>query len=365
MFHVLFALLPLAAGRPFPVAVGAKGTLRADVMAPDQPPAVEQKLLRREKQDDGQLFLEEAARVTPSCEDAQTAYAVLGDGSLAVINMGPNTQSGKTEVRQLTAGSSYKDFKQDTPISTMLHITGSEADNGEWTFLADGDDNLVGVNSGITDSNMTEVHRLRYAGTPPWQALDVNVITALPQVSIFDEVEFLLDQASNLVIIKKGPTSSSSMTEINVLSATTGYQTYTMQSATGLALSASTNNNGDWAFLMDGQDNLICIRRPSATDHTVQIKRLTAGSNYHSFDFQNGGVTLPYAPDAAADVHWVFEIDLYDDILAIKEGPTTMQGYTEIHKLNKASNYTSFGMHQEASGAPCRNPYYTSAGGSR
>jgi len=368
MFHVLFglALLPHAAALPVSVSVGAAGTLRTEVIAPDESPAADQKLLRRELPEDQAALAEQST----DCEDGQTAYAVLSDGNLAVISMGPKLPSGRTEVRRLTQSTQYEHFKEDSPIATYLHATGSMADDGEWTFLSDGDDNLLGVNCGMSKSGMTEVHRLKYAGNPPWQALDVNVITALPKRTTFDEWDFLLDSDSNLVVVKKGPSTKSGQTEILKLAATQGYQGFLLGSAekgtpTGLGLSASTSNNGDWAFLLDGADNLICIRRPSLSEHSIVIKRLTAGSNYHSFDLAQGGAALPYAPDNNADVHWVFEIDLADDILAIKEGPKTLHGYTEIHKLSKASGYTKFTMHQEKSGAPCRNPFFTDAGGIR
>lgn len=349
--------------------MGAAGALKTDVHTHTQPVAADQKLLRREVTD-GEALVEQPAAGGADCEAGQTAYTVLSDGSLAVISMGPDLPSGRTEVRRLTQSTQYEHFKEDAPIATYLHVTGSLADNGEWTFLSDGDDNLLGVNSGMTTSNMTEVHRLKYAGSAPWQALDVNVITALPRRTIFDEWEFLLDSDSNLIVIKKGPSTKSGMTEIVKLGATQGYQNYLLGSPTkgmpiGLGLSASTSNNGDWAFLLDGEDNLICIRRPSVQDHSVTIKRLTAGSNYASFDIDRGGAILPYAPDNNADVHWVFEMDLADDILCIKEGPTTLHGYTEIHKLSKDSKYTNFTMHQEKSGAPCRQPLYTDAGGIR
>merc|ERR1719375_560675 len=169
MLHVLLAVaaLPYAVGRPFPVSVEAAGTLKTDVHEHMQPLAADQKLLRREVTDSEAALVEQGAGGT-DCEAGQTAYAVLSDGSLAVISMGPQLPSGRTEVRRLTQSTEYGSFKEDAPISTYLHVTGSLADNGEWTFLSDGDDNLLGVNSGMTTSNMTEVHRLKYAGSPPW-----------------------------------------------------------------------------------------------------------------------------------------------------------------------------------------------------
>lgn len=278
--------------------------------------------------------------------------------------MGPNTMSGKTEMRRLTSASQYKGFKEDFPIETRMHLTAGSNNNGEWTFLADGADNLLAVNSGVTLSNKTEVHRLKYNKDNPYQEFDVHVITGLPQRSAFDEWDFLLDSASNLLLIKKGPSTPSGMTEIHRMSASKSWQMFSLKAATGLHLSASTNNNGNWAFLLDGADNLISIRRPSVDDPTIIVKRLTAASNYHSFDIEGSSVALP-STTAGAEVHWVFQIDLSDDLLCIKEGPTTAQGHTEVHKLSKASKYMAFTLHQPKSAAPCRKPLFTSDGGAR
>lgn len=224
---------------------------------------------------------------------------------------------------------------------------------------------MIAVNSGLTASNMTEVHRLKYDANNPYQEFDVQVVTALPHRTTFDEWEFLLDSTSNLLVVKKGPSTPSTMTEIHRMSAANSWQMFSLKTATGLHMSASTNNYGDWAFLLDGADNLICIRRPSVDDPTISVKRLTAGSNYQSFNIENGGATLPSYPNAHADVHWVFQLDPQDDLLCIKEGPVTVQGYTEIHRLSMASNYTIFNLHQNKTGAPCRAPFFVDAGGSR
>lgn len=299
-----------------------------------------------------------------TCNANQVGYAVLSDSALAVIDMGPNTMSGKTEVRRLTSGSQYKDFKEDKPIETRMHLTASSNNNGDWTFLADGADNLVAVNSGMTASNKTEVHRLKFVESGPYQEFDVNVVTALPQKTSFAEWNFLLNSANDLVVIKKGPETPSSMTEVHVLAAAQSWQQFTLQAATGLHLTASTDNHGDWAFLLDGADNLVCIRRPTRTDMSIEVKRLTSGSNYQTFDLEDGGAELPHDSENP-DVHWVFEIDPADDLLCIKEGPITEEGFTEIHKLSMASDYKTFTMTQTHSGAPCRQPHFIDSAGAR
>lgn len=305
----------------------------------------------------------------PACSANQIAYAVLSNSDMAVIDMGPSTDSGKTEARMLDSKQQYKNYKETTPIETRLHLSAGRNNNGEWTFLADGSDNLLAINSGVTASNMTEVHRLKMPAdrANPYQEFDVQVITALPHRTGFDEWDFLLDSSSNLMLIKKGPTTASAMTEVHMMKAAQSWQVFTtaLPLPTGLHLSASTNNNGDWAFLLDGADNLICIRRPEENDASIGVKRLTAGSNYQSFDIENGGALLPNGGNSHADVHWLFQIDPADDILCIKEGPITAQGFTEIHTLAMSANYTTFNSHQEKTGAPCREPYFIDSAGTR
>lgn len=364
MFLVVVSLsfLVHAACLPIPASSGAKGLLRLD----DLPSSALQKIMRRESLD---AKREDAESATPapsggaSCSTNQMAYATLSDGTIALIDMGPNTMSGKTEVRRLTKSSNYLTFKEDAAIETRMHLSSGLNNNGEWTFLADGADNLIGINSGVTDSNMTEVHRLKGTTTPPYQEFDLNVVTALPRRTTFDEWDFLLNSVSDILLIKKGPSTPSSMTEIHKLSASASWQSYSYQGPTALHLTASTNNYGDWAFLLDGADNLICIRRPTTLDKTIEVKRLTAGSNYQTYDLENGGALLPHDPDG--DVHWVFEMDPSDDVVCIKEGPLTKHGFTEVYRLSMASDYKVFSLQQEQSGAPCRQPLFTDAGGAR
>lgn len=382
MFRVIssLALVAKVAGRPYPHADVPASPLRAvEISSHDQ------KLLRREA---GAALVETRQNtltsLTAQCDNEQVAYAMLTDGSLAVIDMGPNTPSGKTEVHRLksaTGSNNFKQFKETNPIQTRLHLTAESNANGDWIFLSDGDDDLVAINDGLTESGKTEVIRLKYDSSNPWSAIDVHLETALPLRQTGKEFEYLLDSNDNLVVIEKGSTSSPTTdgrTSIKKLDAAAGYQSYVTgfdDLATGLPYSGSTSGNGDWAFLMDGQDRLICIKLPSSSTSGIRVKRLTSGSNYNSFDLEpDEDVSLPtstYNCDSSCDnaaVHWVFEMDASDNIIAIKEGALTSNAKTEIHRLTAASNYTSWDttVAQTNSAAACRkNPHFNAAGSSR
>jgi len=315
----------------------------------------------------------------PPCSHNQMAYAALSNGDLAIINMGPITGSGKTQVHFLDSSRDYVAYRENDPIQTRMHPTAETNNNGEWTFLMDGNDDLLAINSGETASNMTEVHRLKMPTdrANPYQTFDVQVITAQPHHTAYDEWDFLLDSSSNLMLIKKGPSTESSMTEIHVMKAAQSWQQFvtTASMQTGLHLTSSTSNNGDWTFLLDGADNLLCIRRPIRSDQSIEVKRLTAGSNYQAFDIggtgpgtsHSGGASLStwWGP-ADTDVHWAFVIDASDDILCIREGYHGMgTGKTQIHKLAMATNYTTFTLHQENSAAPCLEPHWLDSASTR
>jgi hypothetical protein len=330
--------------------------------------------------------LAESDRIGPSgssdsgCTTNQVAYAVMSDNTLMLIDMGPTTPSGKTEVRRMRAANNYTQYVDDNPLMTRMHLSAGANSNGDWTFLTDSGDNLVAINSGATESDKVELHRLKWDHNSPYQEFDMHSLTASPRKSGWSEWDFLFDSQDNLLIIKRGPSTSSGNTEVHTLSVAQAYAQFdeTMPIIqTVLPESASTSNNGDWAFVMprDGTNDLIAIKRPTQWDNTATILKLTQSSKYAkasnccpTLNSQNiaeccDSVTMPQTSSGSA--HWVFAIDSSADILCIKEGPSTKHGFTEIHRLSAAHNYTKFNGHFNRTAAPCRQPHFVDAAGDR
>ena len=101
---------------------------------------------------------------------------------------------------------------------------------------------------------------------------------------------------------------------------------------------APVGNVQNWAFVMDSQGNLIAIKTAATGTLMTEVHRLSKASNYQEFDLQVG-TCLPYASDADT---WSFVMASNDDLVAIKKGPHTGTGMTEVHRMSAASNYQKF-----------------------
>lgn len=315
------------------------------------------------------------ARTDPPnpCDPTEISYCLMPynaadaaqENSILIVDKGPTTESGSVEVRMMDYSTGYTSFKELHPIATGMHLSAGVDNNGMWCFLVDHQGNLVGVNSGVSPSGFVEVHRLAFAGAIPYQNFDLQVATPMTTRAPFDEWDWMLDSESNLVCIKKGPLTATSRSEGSILKAADDYSSFIRTGAIGMHMTASMNHYGDWAFLLDGMNNLLAVRRPSLTDASIKVVRMTKASNWMSFDLEDGGAVLPQGTNQHQDVHWVFELDSNDALVCIKEGPVTAHDLTEVHRLTHASNYATFDMNEVSTAAPCRQPYFTDSDGSR
>src|SRR5437764_169270 len=90
-------------------------------------------------------------------EDAKIAEAARNLGLRDVVAISKsNTSSNTTEVHVLSAESCYQNFVQQT--RTGLHVTGNS-----WVFLLAPNRDLFAINKRNTSSNTTEVHVLSAA----------------------------------------------------------------------------------------------------------------------------------------------------------------------------------------------------------
>merc|ERR1719473_991495 len=143
-----------------------------------------------------------------------------------------------------------------------------------------------------------------------------------------------MDSKDNLLGILKGPKTGSGKTEVHRLSAASNYGQFDLQTGTGLGY---TN---EWAtFTMDSKDNLVCVLKgPKTGSGKTEVHRLSAASNYQKFNLQTG-TGLGYTNEWAD-----FTMDSKDNLVCVLKGPTTGSGRTEVHRLSAASNYKSFNL---------------------
>jgi hypothetical protein len=94
-----------------------------------------------------------------------------------------------------------------------------------------------------------------------------------------------------------------------------------------------------WAFVTDSKRNLVAIKKgPKTGSGKTEVHRLTAASNYKKFDLHTA--TALHLTDA----NWDFVMDSKDNLLAILKGPKTGSGKTEVHRLCAKSNYKKFNL---------------------
>lgn len=252
-------------------------------------------------------------------------WAFLMDSrkNLVAVKKGPTTGSGRTEVHRLTASSNYK--KYDLQTRTALGITG-----GNWDFVMDSKNNLVGILKGPkTGTGTTEVHRL--SASSNYLKFDLQTGTALHYTD--DNWAFTMDSKDNLVAVLKGPRTGTGMTEVHRMSASSNYKKFDLQTGTGLHYTNTAANKGEWDFQMDPQDNLVCILKgPKSGSGKTEVHKLSGASNFKKFNLHTS-TALHYSIWG-----WSFAM-AGNDVVGILKGPTTGTCMTEIHILDGGANY--------------------------
>ena len=205
-------------------------------------------------------------------------------------------------------------------VATSLHAT-----DKNYKFLLDKDNNLFVVKKNNTGKNKTEVHILSAASN--YKSFLLQTTTCLHETD--DSFDFLLDKNSNLFAIKKSGTGAR-MTEVHVLSASSKYQKFSLQTGT---MFEETDHN--FSFMLDKDNNLFVIKKNNTGTNMTEVHILSAASNYQRFLMQR--VTcLEMTYD-----NFEFLLDNSNNIFAIKKNRTGTNS-TEVHVLSAASDYQKF-----------------------
>ncbi|SMC18646.1 Phage-related lysozyme (muramidase), GH24 family [Clostridium acidisoli DSM 12555] len=285
-----------------------------------------------------QSFLFQSA--TPMEPTDQSTQFIVGQGSLNIYAI--KEQGGtSTEVHefgypdQIGTGNTV----DANGIIWKLHTaTPLSKTDGNWSF-AMGDYN----NDGKPDiycikksESKTEVHILN--GANNYQSFLLETATALPQTDgnwQFAIGDYNHDGKPDLYCIKEN--GGNGKTEVHILNGADNYQSFLLEIATVLP-----QTDGNWQFAIgdynhDGKPDLYCIKGNGGNGKT-EVHILNGADNYQSFLLETAtGLSQ-------TDSNWQFGISDYNndgvpDLYCIKKNGS---GATEVHILNGANNFQSF-----------------------
>jgi len=195
--------------------------------------------------------------------------------------------------------------------------------NDTWAFAIQSNDDLVAIKKINTESGTTEVHVLSAASN--YQNSIYRTGTALHETD--DTFAFAVKRNNDLVAIKKSSTDTRS-TEVHVLSASSNYQHFVLQTGTPLHETDDT-----WAFAMKENDDIMAIHKSETDTHSTEVLMLSAASDYKEFVLHTGTALHE------TDDEWAFAMKRNGDVVAIKRG-----GTTELQVLATSSNFQTFAL---------------------
>ncbi len=214
----------------------------------------------------------------------------------------------------------YSRFALQT--GTPLHETG---DNFSFLVARNGD--VFAINRNNTSSGFTELIIL--SASSNYQRFSLQTTTALPEVG--DNWDFILAPNRDLVAIKKSKTGTQS-TELHVLSQSSDYQSFVLHTATALRMTGD-----EYEFAMSSNRDLLVIKKNFTSSSATEVYTLSASSMYRSFS-QIVTTALGITGD-----EFDFKIGPNNDIFAIKKFNTGSDS-VEVYVLSALHGYKSFSL---------------------
>lgn len=244
-----------------------------------------------------------------------------------------NTGTGTIEVHALSGASNYQSFL----VQTGTPLTQGEDANGDF-FMADvngdGKPDLVFVKRRNTGSGQIEVHVL--SGASNYQNFILQTPTALSSAEDANGSFYLADVTgdgkADLVFIKRKNTGTGSI-EVHTLTATSNFATFAHHTGTPLAL--GEDGNGDFLLAdidRSGKADLVFIKRRNTGTKTIEVHVLSESSGFQQFFLQTGSA-LAQGEDANGSFALGDVIaDGWTDLVFIKRR-NTGTGRIELHAL--------------------------------
>lgn len=250
--------------------------------------------------------------------EQQNLYRYKGSWSQQISALSPKVLTLFDEHHSKNAYLSHMAFQ----TGTALHETDDTV-----TFALASNNDLFVIKKSHTGTHTTEVHVL--SSGSHYQTFSLHTGTALHETD--DTFEFLLAQNKDLFVIKKSNTGSHT-TEVHVLSASSNYQQFSLQTATALHETDASSS-----FVLAPNNDLFVIQKNNTGTHSTEIHVLSASSNYQQFVLQTGTALHE------TDITFEFAIAQNRDLFAIKKSGTESCS-TEVHVLSASSNYQQFSL---------------------
>lgn len=270
---------------------------------------------------------------------------ILADGSGLIV--GVHTNGGCTATGGYNSGvpiSRLRAVSNQAKVFTstrFINQTGTalhETPNG-FAFMVAGNGDLFAIKKRGTGTGTTEVHVLSRQSN--YQSFSLQTGTALHETD--DTFEFALGVNRDIYAIKKANTGTKS-TEIHVLSASSGYQSFSLQTGTALH---ETGDNFEFEVAPNG--DVFAFKKSATGTGSTEVHVLSRASKYQQFSLQTG--TALHETDGT----FTFLVDQNRNVWALKLANTDTMS-TEIHILDAGRGYSVFSkqigtvLHEAASG---------------
>jgi hypothetical protein len=252
--------------------------------------------------------------------------------------------SGQVEVHGLAQSTHYTQFMLHAATAFAPAVA------ADWQFFVapfhgDGQPDLLGVHLRNTGSGRVEVHIL--SASSDYRNFILHAATPIGAI-IAGQFEFALgsfggDHRSDLYAIVLTNTGSNTV-EVHALSETSNYSTWVLHSPSAFPAPLSTSS---WLFRIgdrNGSGDLIGISHTATGSGRTEVHVLTRSSGYQVFSVHTA-TPLGYT----ADSQFTYALGDHDadgmpDIYGIAMN-NTGTGQTEVHILSGASNYNGWIEH--------------------
>jgi hypothetical protein len=234
------------------------------------------------------------------------------------------TGSGKTEVHIVTAGSNYAQYTIET--ATALDISSAS----QWAFAFGPNADLYAIKLNHTGSGHTEVQILTAASR--YQQYSLRIATPLGEADPSNWT-FLVGSNGDLYAIAT-KNSGSGKVEVHILTAASNYQQFSNEVATALG----PVDPSRWEFQLTAADDLVGVFLNGTGSGQTEVHVLSAASNYQQYRLE-----VPTALGPTNRTTWQFRMGANDDLLGIFLNGTA-SGTTEVHRLSASSNYRQFNL---------------------